>query len=555
MADLYEPDFGTAYYRSKDPVKNLKLRVKLVRITSSSAVPAAGQQDGGGSVELQTISQSPKKTRDAEEYTFTWQEKVFSPREIELYSDPQNCFSVMEKKYCNDIKNILEKGKPTNRLFSYVAYDKYVSSDEAIQYMTTSASEKPTAVAEKMIQARRRKMGGPKRQSEASGIPRTNIIDLEPSQDLKRKNHFMAAPVQTMFIMADCSPTERPAEASDEIVVCSIQIDANGVLAIRPDFNKGRKPYVIETTGLGRDVYEFSIEHASKSISRQEQDRENRMYRELYSRHTEFLQACVGFEFEMPPPEVLRLAVHGEIESARNFEYDDLYLHFFLDLPKNWTADPHQQLSWVTQTCKTRIEGRDDVAYFSFPFDFELFYKQDSVREENKDEMPHLPCVLIEVLSLDSWNRFRTEGYTYINVPSTPGVSTHTLHCWRPIGNSVTSELRRFFIGGSPELEDPTYAAVPTTFDGQLLGKYGFRTETTGSVSVRLNTIFQARAFLERRASKRSLGSLLDTLGINAVQSNISNVLDAFKRARQRMIQARENATHDLMNETKDKNV
>ena len=25
MADLYEPDVGTAYYRSADPVKNLKL--------------------------------------------------------------------------------------------------------------------------------------------------------------------------------------------------------------------------------------------------------------------------------------------------------------------------------------------------------------------------------------------------------------------------------------------------------------------------------------------------------------------------------------------------
>ena len=37
-------------------------------------------------------------------------------------------------------------------------------------------------------------------------------------------------------------------------------------------------------------------------------------------------------------------------------------------------------------------------------------------------------------------------------------------HCWRPIGRSVLSELRRFFIGGSAELEDPTYVAVPTAF-------------------------------------------------------------------------------------------
>jgi Meckel syndrome type 1 protein len=29
---------------------------------------------------------------------------------------------------------------------------------------------------------------------------------------------------------------------------------------------------------------------------------------------------------------------------------------------------------------------------------------------------------------------------------------------------SVVSELRRYFIGGSPELEDQTYTAIPSTF-------------------------------------------------------------------------------------------
>ena len=37
-------------------------------------------------------------------------------------------------------------------------------------------------------------------------------------------------------------------------------------------------------------------------------------------------------------------------------------------------------------------------------------------------------------------------------------------HCWRPVGRSILSELRRFFIGGSAELEDPAYVAVPTAF-------------------------------------------------------------------------------------------
>ena len=44
----------------------------------------------------------------------------------------------------------------------------------------------------------------------------------------------------------------RAAEEQDEYVLCSLQVNANGVLCIRPDFNRGRKPYIIETMTLGR---------------------------------------------------------------------------------------------------------------------------------------------------------------------------------------------------------------------------------------------------------------------------------------------------------------
>lgn len=42
----------------------------------------------------------------------------------------------------------------------------------------------------------------------------------------------------------------------------------------------------------------------------------------------------------------------------------------------------------------------------------------------------------------------------------------HNLSCpsWRPLQTGTVSELRRFFIGGSPELEDGSYVRVPGTF-------------------------------------------------------------------------------------------
>ena len=39
-----------------------------------------------------------------------------------------------------------------------------------------------------------------------------------------------------------------------------------------------------------------------------------------------------------------------------------------------------------------------------------------------------------------------------------------TCHTWRPLQAGTVSGLRRFFIGGSPELEDHSYVRVPGTF-------------------------------------------------------------------------------------------
>ncbi|XP_046570750.1 Meckel syndrome type 1 protein-like [Haliotis rubra] len=553
MADLYEPDVGTAYYRSNDSVKNLQIKVRLKRVTSSSIVPAAAaNEQKEGSVEMGDMGKQPKLV-DEEEICIKWQEKIFSQREIELYNQEANCFNIREKTYHDQVVKIIERGKPTNRIFTYTDDDKFSHEEEAVQFMTTAKSERATILAEKMSHVRQRRVGGRQlKEREVGFVPKINVVDPSPTDDMRRKNHIEAPPMEVMYIMGDLSPRERAAHETDEYILCMLQIDANGVLSIRPDFNRGRKPYLIETASVWVEVFEYTIEHSSKPMNRQEQERERKMYREVYSRHKDFLGACVGLEFEVPPKDALRLVVFGEIESARDFEFDDIYLHFFVDLPKHWTADRFQPLSWVTQTCSSKVEGIDNVAHFSFPFSFELFYKNESVKQEDKDQIPNFPIVLVEVLSLDSWHRFRTEGYTYLQVPCKPGAYHETSHCWRPVGQSISAQLRRFFIGGSPELEDPTYAAVPSTFDGSHLSKFGFHTETSGSLTYRFNVVMQSRAFMERKANKRSVGSLLDNLGITAMQANISSVVDAFKKARMKMMNARHNAERELLRDTKE---
>lgn len=48
------------------------------------------------------------------------------------------------------------------------------------------------------------------------------------------------------------------------------------------------------------------------------------------------------------------------------------------------------------------------------------------------------------------------------------GSYTVEVNTWRPIGNGTGPEMRRFFIGGSPELEDPTYPQKPVMADVRL---------------------------------------------------------------------------------------
>ncbi|GFO19904.1 Meckel syndrome type 1 protein [Plakobranchus ocellatus] len=553
MAGYFEPDCGTAYYRSNDPIKNLKIKVTLRRVSASFADDtqdqAATSTESG--VELATFGGRKKEKRDdVEECIIGWQQKIFCQREIEYYSQPENCQNVLDRKYNQDVTTLLKK-RQNNMIFTYVDHDDFSHQQEGFSSMTNHL-EGPSPLAAKMAQVRCRRIGGRQlREKDQGSIPKTLIIDEEPTEDSRQRSHLEAPPIQVMYIMADLSPADRPAEEYDEYVLCALKVDANGVLCVRPDFTCGRKPYSIETFWT-REGFDYTIENVSKDMNRQEQDKELKMYREMYSRHNDFVHSCVGSEFELPPEDTLRYVVCGEILSAQDFEKDNLYIHMFTDLPKNWSADRNQQLSWITQSCAVKTVDETEIAYFSYPFHFELMYKKSQYSSGDEEpELPQFPRLMVEVAAFDSWSRHYTEGYTYFQLPAKPGLHTEKAHCWRPVGNSVFDNLRRFFTGGTPEIEDPTYIAVPSTFDGTYLSKFGFRTQSTGTVTARFNVMLQSRTFMETKANKRSLGSLLESLGITAMQANITSVLEAFKRARMKMVQAREAATQELLREAR----
>ncbi|RVE64298.1 hypothetical protein OJAV_G00144160 [Oryzias javanicus] len=378
-----------------------------------------------------------------------------------------------------------------------------------------------------------------------SSIPKTRIINWEPTEEFVRSSRVVNNAMQTMHIMGDLSPPGRLGQKENECLLITIKTDGNGTVIVKPDFNKGKEPYRIVAEGANREIWRLTLENVSTSMKSEEKNKEENMYKDLYVRHKEYLSGLVGQDFEMPPAGTLRYLMNGEIVSAQGFEYDNLYIHFFLELPKNWSSLPFQSLSEVTQTCRTKSLEKEDVAFFSYPFTFEVFYMSEKDSEEG---IAQWPVIYFKVLSLDFWQRYRTEGYGYLLFPATPGKHSMTCHTWRPIQTGTVSAMRRFFIGGSAELEDHSYVRIPGTFKGDRLSRFGFCTETTGSVTFNLHCIQQARAFVDAAVLKRRRQKVFEHLGGFSQQGAVCTILEAFQRARRKMQEARESLPRDVIN-------
>ncbi|XP_056267240.1 Meckel syndrome type 1 protein isoform X2 [Pseudoliparis swirei] len=546
MADGWNTDTGEAVYRSRDAVKNLRIRVRLERVTSTSALSKHLQQQvlsqQGGAIELETLTSQGQTGDNEEELVMGWQEKLFSQYEVELFQNEAACQTPLDRQYHSEVQAL---NRRNHRIFTYTDHDRYTSCLPLQQLQSTDlltpTDSRPTFLAERMASVRHRRQD---RRTMDCSVPKSKIVNWEPSAEFVKSSHVVNNAMQTMHIMGDLAPPGRLGQKENEYLLVTIKTDGSGTVIVKPDFNKGKEPYRIVTSGEKRDVWRLTVENVCTSMQPEEKEREQNMYRDLYVRHKEYLNSLVGQDFEMPPAGVLRYLMNGEIVSAKGFEYDNLYIHFFMELPNNWSSLPFQSLSGVTQTCRARTLGKEHVALFSFPFSFEAFYMSE---KETEEAAPQWPVIYFKVLSLDSWQRFRTEGYGYLLFPATPGKHSMTCHTWRPLQAGPVSALRRFFIGGSPELEDLSYVRIPSTFQGERLSRFGFCTESTGSVTFDLHCIQQARAFVDATVMKRRRQKVFDQLGGFSQQGAVCTILEAFQRARKKMQEARESLPRDLV--------
>lgn len=157
----------------------------------------------------------------------------------------------------------------------------------------------------------------------------------------------------------------------------------------------------------------------------------------------------VGQHFESPP-KTNTIHLFCEIGTAANFENSNIYVRYFIDLPKNFTCQDPTSLTGTTQTSKGPI-------LHHFGHNFQVALQQDDTSEQFES-----PYIYFEVVSKDSWSRFRTEGLAFQCLPVfKAGYSEYRLNCLRICPGGVSGELRRFFIGDFACYNDITWVGLP----------------------------------------------------------------------------------------------
>jgi hypothetical protein len=170
------------------------------------------------------------------------------------------------------------------------------------------------------------------------------------------------------------------------------------------------------------------------------------------------------------------------------------------------------------------------VAHIGYPLELHLVCDLSCVHGGPREAsgtggMPSPPVLFISVTSRDHWDRHRSYGYSYIDLPITAGIKDLVATCWKPKGSSAQAESD-FYLGGSTRLAGISYARVPSenfntsgkhslssgisavgtsqewatskpesdphpSLHVNHLSRFGFETETTGEIGLRCCSITQ----------------------------------------------------------------
>jgi Ciliary basal body-associated, B9 protein len=501
-------------------------------------------------------------------------------------------------------------------LFTYVDDDNFTDNADLFQrHLTDSARERPSRVARAVLDHHAKHLA--KEEADDSGTtgedapPPGTCGCCDPSGISLRRDkarpprHLQEPSEQVMHIMAGAHAMDT--QSWHEFTLCSIRFRQDGTLRSRPELlnccvpstNPG-SPFDFRGEEV-EDFYTLALSDGASFDFRVENASEVPPTAELPKDSTASSSGPTKFPFELPSTTSPIVRVQGEIVSASGFsDGEDMFVQWWADPLRSGEFSTHREhtsffLSGRSSSASP-VPGLDDealhgvsqiarrrkpswweplyrqvdppVTHFAMPFGFDL--------EMNPTDTVAAGIPLyFELASVDSVDRYRTEGYAMCVAPISSTSTTLDLKIgvWRPV-DTVRTELRRFFVGGTPTIKHIEYLGDkhshgPSSFDGtgahtiksgdpsHTYSRFGFRTETVGELRVRLQVVVQdpdlgratrvgvdaaarERDTLEALSKRRRGGAASAALRTGTGETRHPATIAAIARAKMRVQQLRE---------------
>ncbi|KAJ3194983.1 Pleiotropic negative transcriptional regulator, partial [Irineochytrium annulatum] len=480
IRDLYI----TQCYRTLDQMENFKLKISLKRV--------ANRHFPFYDTNTIFVNDDTRKTVASVlpapvEVTIRWQKKIPKP----------------EPKVASPSTDVAKKNACIDRLFTFVNDENYEDAEDMTRSLTTGFKEPTPPAARRKRPVRKRNLEKEGRQQADDRYVSLRAVHTEtPMTDSRFQIMHIIASMPVEQLRFPMGKTEKAYVTEYfEKRLCTIRAYDNGVITTTPPISKKRDVYQFS---ICDDVFQYTIQTASRDLEEEDEQKEWSLFTEYYN--NKYLARIRDFpiEFsEMPEAYGLKVCILGDITSATNFERRDVYVHYLIELADGWSTSSESErpiLSSRTQVSHSTYDVETCLwtAHFAYPIELEIV-------TQKPPEQVKWPRIHFEVSAIDRWERHSVEGYGSMEMPRKAGTHEILLRTWRPSGGTF-AKVKTAFIGGSPELEDIGYTAYPSGFNvslsttfsllmalkGTRLNKYGFQTETSGEVALRLNIMHQA---------------------------------------------------------------
>ncbi|KAL7636721.1 UNVERIFIED_CONTAM: hypothetical protein RMT77_012473 [Armadillidium vulgare] len=436
------------YYFVKQNIDLLKVRVILKEYSTIQLLKKSFSEfrknSMTSSIDLEQFAEREKNGQGAfsENVVIKWQEKLLSPFEKEKYC--KSTFKKNEEFSEYHTKAQQSKKQRRTRIFTYVQKDEFRTE---IVPPTNSRREN----------------------SSKELCHRFGAMDIRGEEENDLVFH----------IMVDlCSDESYGKTSENEFILCKLKYRSNGQLTIDPDFSKsGTKPNRIYGVDISNSIYEYKIQlfsETKKDIG-------------LEDAKPSLVSNKSASEFDIVTSFDVRLEYNGEITRATNFTESSspLYIYYQLHLPEGWETEEGNVGDGVSESCVPFYnDNRTPVCHFSFPLNF-------SLRKTSK--ATEWPCLLFFAFTNEWLRHDKDVGFGAIGLPY-PGSSDESkeieVRTWRPSSESIYDWLRGIFLGGVRLLKDLSYL-VPTGRKESYVNRLGFRTESSGSIWLRLHSMVQ----------------------------------------------------------------